>query len=71
MAKTVKNIVQIILEVMPFLFFPLSCFLFYKFGASVAILKGVYILYMLCLPSMAEVGVFGDKLKTKYNNFFA
>lgn len=70
MVKTVKNIIGIIFEVIPFVFFPLS-FTIYKFGTSAITLKGVFALYTLCLPSMVEIGVFGDKLKTKYKDFFA
>lgn len=63
-----KKIVAILFEIVPLIYFPLSCFLLYKYGDS----SVGYLLFLviLCVPSMIHIGIFGDNLKRKYDAFF-
>lgn len=63
-----KKLVAILFEIMPFIYFPLSCFLLYKYGEFSV--RYVFFLFILCVPSMIHIGIFGDNLKREYDDFF-
>lgn len=63
-----KTIVAITFEIIPFIFFPLSCLLLYKYGESA--IRYIFAFFVLCLPEMIHVGLIGNYLKKKYDDYF-
>lgn len=63
-----KKIIALLFEIIPFIYFPLSCFLLYKYEELS--IRYVFFLFISCIPSMIHIGIFGDNLKRKYDAFF-
>lgn len=63
-----KKFFCIFFEIMPLISPGLVCFLMYKYGDSSIIYD--CILFALCIPCSIQIGLFGDYLKEKYDDYF-